>query len=133
MRERIASFEVAKRGVTASELDRVAERDTTCDEIHTVWRKFVDLAGMEVTGVLWSHPVDSARLADIYRVRAKSHRLAGREGDGFEQSVRALEARRGPVFLAQLNAPHSIAVCFLTPEMDRLIGFLYVRNDQIHQ
>src|SRR6266568_4759690 len=130
MRERIAPFEVDERTVTLTELDRVADQETTTEEIRAVWRKFVALVGLDLTGVLSCHPVDSARLADIYRVRAETQRRTGWEGDGFEQSVRGLETRRGPVFLARLETPHYFAVCFLTPEGDRLIGFLYVRNEE---
>src|SRR5713101_2869623 len=130
MREGIAPSEVCRQRITLSEVDAVAERDATDEEVRAVWRKFASLVGMELTGVLFSQPVDSARLADIYRVRAESHRRARWECDGFEQSVRALEARHRPVSMALLKAPHYLGVCFLTPEMGCLIGFLYLRNDE---
>jgi hypothetical protein len=128
MRATIAQFEVDERRMSLSELDRVAGQEATGEGIRTVWRKFVALAGPDLTAVLSSRPVDSRRLADIYRARAETQRRTGQEGDGFEQSVCALETRQGPVSLAYLEPHHYFGVCFLTPELDRLIGFVYVRN-----
>jgi hypothetical protein len=129
MCEVTSSFETSELRVTLSDLDRIVNHRATCEDIRLVWRTFVGLVGGNLTGIVSCRPVDSARLADIYRVRAESFRLSGREGGGFDQSVRALEACQGHVLLGLLMPARYFAVCFLTLEMDRMIGFVYVKNN----
>jgi hypothetical protein len=119
-----------RKGITPTDVDRIVEQETTDAWPRAVWRKFVCLAGTEMPGVLFAEPTDSVRLAEIYRTRAALLRQGGSECGGFDESVGALEAAGGAVCLALLKAPQYLGVCFLTPALDRLIGFLYFRHEQ---
>jgi len=113
--------------IKLSELVGIVERAAVDTPIREVWRGFLGMvnAGGAVARV--SGTARAAELADTYGVRLRHLREVGWETGGFAETVGALSTEVGSVLGISFSTQCYHALCFFTPDLAKMVGFLYLR------
>jgi hypothetical protein len=99
------------------------------DAIRAVWNAFLANVDDSTTSSLSDSLADASDLAEIYARRHDLFRSGGWAMPGAEETVDALAREHGKVRLGTIDTRQHYGIAFISPDLDRVVGFLFVDRD----
>jgi hypothetical protein len=119
--------------MTLADLIEVGARAGTDASVQAVWNAFLPTMVAEGVRPELSGEGNASALADIYTTRMGYLQDTGWETGGFAETIQALRRETGRVTGVRITTSRYHGLCFLTPDLQKMIGFLYVRRDENRQ
>jgi hypothetical protein len=118
----------ATAAMSGDELLQLLDHSDLAPPLRQVWETFRAYLGSGFAVDVDRGAVPSRDLANIYTVRTRIVRKNGLEAAGFEETVQALRSTTEPVRMVTVEAAKHYGIVFLTEDLKRVLGFLYIER-----